>query len=213
MASMCRLVTGLVGSCTGWVGLIVATATNDWVHTCDHSMSMCMGMDEVGSRGLWAKCTISPVLSHCTSLSQVLTLPAYILTSRALMISACLLGLPALLLVLMSMPCVRLQNPSITKLNRSRIGGSLYLVMALFGIISTVWFPISAKGLMSFGFSLYAGWVGVALCLLGGIIILWCCGSNPSLSRGDSSFYYSRSRGVAMPRDQPANQPAKSALV
>lgn len=60
----------------------------------------------------------------------VLCVLAYIQTSRALMISACLLGLPALLLVIMSMPCVRLQNDTSTnKLNRSRIGGALYIVM------------------------------------------------------------------------------------
>lgn len=220
MAFMCRQTTGLLGSCTGWVGLIVATATNDWVRTCDYSVATCVRMDELGSRGLWAECTISPALYHCASLSQILSLPAYIQTSRALMISACLLGLPALLLVLMSMPCVRLPNDTSTnKLTRSRIGGALYIVMAVFGIISTVWFPIGAhstEGLMSFGFSLYSGWVGAGLCLLGGVIILCCYGSDPSLPSRDTSFYYSRSRGMAIPTDQPANQPAnhaKSALV
>lgn len=57
-------------------------------------------------------------------------LPAYVQTSRALMVCACLLGLPAMLLVLMSMPCIRLQNDSSTiRQRRSRVGGVLFLCM------------------------------------------------------------------------------------
>uniref|UniRef100_A0A3Q1EZJ8 Claudin n=2 Tax=Acanthochromis polyacanthus TaxID=80966 RepID=A0A3Q1EZJ8_9TELE len=213
---MCRQVAGGAASCVGWVGVIVATATNDWVRTCDYTVATCVRMDELGSRGLWAECVISPALYHCVALNQILSLPAYIQTSRALMILACLLGLPSLLLVLLSMRCVRLQNDSMeVKRRRARVGGVLYLIMAVCGIISTVWFPIGAhqaEGLMSFGFSLYAGWVGSALCLLGGSVILCCQGLDPGTPSRDNSFYYSRQRGTATPLDPPANH-AKSARV
>ncbi|XP_074549815.1 claudin-11b [Halichoeres trimaculatus] len=216
MALMCRQLTGSAASCAGWVGLIVATATNDWVRTCDYTVATCVRMEELGSRGLWAECVISPALYHCVALNQILTLPAYVQTSRALMICACLLGLPAMLLVLMSMPCVRLQNDtSAVKQRRARVGGILFLIMAVFGIISTVWFPIGSHqedGLMSFGFSLYAGWVGSALCLLGGAVILFCHSVDPGTPNRDNSFYYSRQRGTATPLDPPANH-AKSARV
>ncbi|KAM4605904.1 claudin-11b [Polymixia lowei] len=216
MAHMCRQITGSVASCAGWVGVIIATATNDWVRTCDYTVATCVRMDELGSRGLWAECVISPALYHCVALNQILTLPAYIQTSRALMICACLLGLPALLLVLMSMPCVRLMNDtSAIKQRRALVGGVLMLVMAMCGIVSTVWFPIGAhqdEGLMSFGFSLYAGWVGSALCFLGGSVILCCHGGDPATPRRENSFYYSRQGGMASPLDPPANH-AKSAHV
>ncbi|KAL7373911.1 hypothetical protein ABVT39_017474 [Epinephelus coioides] len=216
MAHMCRQITGSAASCAGWVGIIVATATNDWVRTCDYTVATCVRMDELGSRGLWAECVISPALYHCVALNQILTLPAYVQTSRALMICACLLGLPAMLLVLMSMPCVRLQNDnSAVKQRRARVGGILFIIMAVFGIISTVWFPIGVhqdEGLMSFGFSLYAGWVGTALCLLGGSVILCCYGTDPGTPSRDNSFYYSRQGGTATPLDPPANH-AKSARV
>lgn len=75
MALMCRQVTGSAASCAGWVGLIVATATNDWVRTCDYTVATCVRMDELGSRGLWAECVISPALYHCQALNQILTLP------------------------------------------------------------------------------------------------------------------------------------------
>ncbi|KAM9839383.1 claudin-11b [Aulostomus maculatus] len=216
MALMCRQIIGSTASCAGWVGLIVATATNDWVRTCDYTVATCVRMDELGSRGLWAECVISPSLYHCVALNQILTLPAYVQTSRALMVCACLLGLPAMLLVLMSMPCVRLQNDSSAiKLRRSRVGGVLILLMAVCGIVSTIWFPIGAhqsEGLMSFGFSLYAGWVGTGLGLLGGSIILCCHGSSAATPSRENSFYYSRQGGTAVPLDPPANH-AKSARV
>ncbi|XP_068603896.1 claudin-11-like [Brachionichthys hirsutus] len=214
MALMCRQITGGTASCAGWVGIIVATATNDWVRTCDYTMSTCIRMDELGSRGLWAECVISPALYHCVALNQILTLPAHIQASRALMVSACLLGLPAMLLVLMSMACIRLQSDSpAVKQRRARLGGVLFLVMAVCSMVSTIWFPIGthrAEGLMAFGFSLYAGWVGSALCLLGGFLILCCHGNDPGVLRRESSFFYSRGRSVT--RDPPANH-AKSARV
>lgn len=89
---------------------------------------------------------------------------------------------------------------------------------AALGIISTVWFPVGAyqdEGLMTFGFSLYAGWVGSGLCLLGGLMILFCHANLISgLSSRDPSFYYSR-RGVVDPHplDPPPANHAKTARV
>lgn len=46
------------------------------------------------------------------------------------MICASLLGLPGMLLVLMSMPCVRLQNDtSAIKQRRARVGGVFFIIM------------------------------------------------------------------------------------
>lgn len=76
---------------------------------------------------------LSLSLSPCLPVSPPVSLspispPAYVQTSRALMVCACLLGLPAVLLVLMSMPCIRLQNDSSTvRQRRSRVGGVLFL--------------------------------------------------------------------------------------
>uniref|UniRef100_A0A3P9KRM9 FCS-type domain-containing protein n=1 Tax=Oryzias latipes TaxID=8090 RepID=A0A3P9KRM9_ORYLA len=137
------------------------------------------------------------------------TLPAYILTSRALMICACMLGLPAMLLVLVSMNCMRLpnDNPTIKK-RRAQVGGFLFIIMAVFGTISTIWFPIGAHkehNIMSFGFSLYTGWAGCGLCLLAGIVILCFVIPVVGTMTRDNSFYYSRQGGTAVPLDQPTN--------
>ncbi|XP_053714738.1 claudin-11-like isoform X1 [Synchiropus splendidus] len=299
MAMMCRQIIGAGSSAAGWVGLIVATATNDWVRTCDFSVSTCVRLDELGSRGLWVECVNNPAMMHCVPLNPVLNLPgesssdpspeprvspptrararesacacvcvltkhcpcedslslrvrtpkylglglvpspgsgawgegdglersplrqtlvcvpAYMQTARALMVIACLLGLAAMLLVLLSLTCIRLQNDTaVIKHRRALAGGVLFLVMALCGIISTVWFPVGAHqsgGLMSFGFSLYAGWVGSALCLLGGLTLLLCRVIMAGPPDRDNSFYYSRQGGTAVPLDGPGH--GKSARV
>uniref|UniRef100_A0A8C2KDY6 Claudin n=1 Tax=Cyprinus carpio TaxID=7962 RepID=A0A8C2KDY6_CYPCA len=161
MANTCLQFTGFVMSFLGWIGLIIATATNEWVVTCKYNMNTCKKMDELEAKGLWADCVISTALYHCITLTQILELPAYIQTSRALMVTASILGLPAVALVLMSMSCINLgSEPESAKNKRSVLGGTIMLLTAFCGIVSTVWFPIGAhheRGLMSFGFSLYSG--------------------------------------------------------
>lgn len=75
MALMCRQIIGSGASSVGWVGLIVATATNDWVRTCDYSLAVCLRKDELLSKGLWAECIVSPALYHCAAREQILSLP------------------------------------------------------------------------------------------------------------------------------------------
>ena len=57
------------------MGILIATATNDWVVTCKYGMNTCKKMDELGAKGLWAECVISTALYHCISLTQILELP------------------------------------------------------------------------------------------------------------------------------------------
>ncbi|MBN3298535.1 claudin-11 [Amia ocellicauda] len=212
MANSCLQLCGFMMSCFGWIGIIVATATNEWVFTCKYGMATCKKMDELGAKGLWADCVVSTVLYHCIALNQILSLPAYIQTTRALMITASILGLPAVALVLMAMPCINLGNePESAKHKRAVLGGVLILLMALCGIVSTVWFPIGAHhetGLMSFGFSLYVGWVGSAFCLLGGSMISCCSGDSTQYT--ENRFYYSK-QGSTNPA--PSANHAKSAHV
>ncbi|MBN3326753.1 CLD11 protein, partial [Atractosteus spatula] len=212
MANTCLQFCGFVVSCLGWIGIIVATATNDWIFTCKYAVTTCKRMDELGSRGLWADCVISTALYHCIALTNIPSLPAYIQAARALMVGASILGLPAVALVLMAMPCINLGSEADSaKHKRAVLGGVLLLCMGLCGVVSTVWFPIGVHydvGLMSFGFSLYAGWVGSAFCLLGGLMI--SCSSGGSTQRTEERFYYSK-QGASNPN--PSSNHAKSAHV
>lgn len=218
MANSCLQLGGFLLTCLGWLGIVIATSTNDWVTMCKYGLNTCKKMDELGAKGLWADCVISTGLYHCVSLTQILDLPAYIQTARALMITGSILGVPGMGILLMSMPCINLGNePQGSKSKRLVIGGVLVLIVGFCGMVSTVWFPIGAhyeQGLMSFGFSLYCGWVGTIFLLLGGCIHT-CCSSDSSHSRSyqdNGRFYYSKQGSTAVPAAASANH-AKSAHV
>lgn len=219
MANSCVQLSGFLITCIGWLGIVIATATNDWVIMCKYGLNTCKKMDELEAKGPWADCVISTGLYHCIALTQILDLPAYIQTARALMITGSILGLPALGMILMSMPCISLgDEPQASKNKRIVLGGVLVLIVALCGLVSTVWFPIGAHqqhGLMSFGFSLYTGWVGSIFSLLGGCI-LTCCSSESSFSsrsyQENNRFYYAKQGGGNPPAAASTNH-AKSAHV
>ncbi|XP_061493291.1 claudin-11 [Rhineura floridana] len=192
MVATCLHLTGFVASFVGWIGMIVATSTNDWVVTCGYTITTCRKMDELGSKGLWADCVMATGLYHCKPLVDILILPGYVQACRALMIAASVLGLPAVFLLVTVLPCIRMgQEPGVAKYRRSQLGGILLILLALCGVVATIWFPVSAHRetmIMSFGYSLYTGWIGSALCLFGGSIIVCCSGDAQSF--GENRFYY-----------------------
>ncbi|XP_074547497.1 claudin-11-like [Halichoeres trimaculatus] len=131
MANSCLQMSGFLLSCLGWVGIVIATSTNDWVMMCKYGLNTCKKMDELGEKGPWADCVISTGIYHCYSLTQILELPAYIQTTRALMITGSILGLPAAIICLMSMPCINLGNePQSSKNKRTILGGVLIIIVA-----------------------------------------------------------------------------------
>ncbi|KAM6357301.1 claudin-11 [Alca torda] len=196
MVATCLHLAGFVCSFIGWIGVVVATATNDWVVTCGYTITTCRKMDELGSKGLWADCVMATGLYHCKPLVDILIrqvcVPRYVQACRALMIAASVLGLPAIFLLITVLPCIRMgHEPGAAKYRRSQLGGILIILLAMCGVVATIWFPVCAHRettIMSFGYSLYTGWIGSALCLFGGCVIVCCSGDAQTF--GENRFYY-----------------------
>ena len=90
----------------------------------------------------------------------------------------CVMSRPACPVHLMCDKCV--QSPS------------LPVSPALCAIVATIWFPVCAHReitIVSFGYSLYTGWIGAVMCLVGGCVIVCCSGDAQSF--GENRFYYS----------------------
>ncbi|POI35527.1 hypothetical protein CIB84_000722 [Bambusicola thoracicus] len=131
MVATCLHLAGFVCSFIGWIGVVVATATNDWVVTCGYTITTCRKMDELGSKGLWADCVMATGLYHCKPLVDILILPGYVQACRALMIAASVLGLPAIFLLITVLPCIRMgHEPGAAKYRRSQLGGILIILLA-----------------------------------------------------------------------------------
>lgn len=75
MANSCLQLGGFLVSCLGWLGVVIATSTNDWVNVCKYNLNTCKKMDQLEARGPWEECVISTGIYHCVSLSQILELP------------------------------------------------------------------------------------------------------------------------------------------
>uniref|UniRef100_A0A8D2Q164 Claudin n=1 Tax=Zosterops lateralis melanops TaxID=1220523 RepID=A0A8D2Q164_ZOSLA len=172
MVATCLHLAGFVCSFVGWIGVVVATATNDWVVTCGYTITTCRKMDELGSKGLWADCVMATGLYHCKPLVDILILPGET-------------HVPFF-------PCIRMgHEPGAAKYRRSQLGGILIILLAMCGVVATIWFPVCAHRettIMSFGYSLYTGWIGSALCLFGGCVIVCCSGDAQTF--GENRFYY-----------------------
>lgn len=65
---------------------------------------------------------------------------------------------------------------------------------------------------MSFGFSLYAGWVGSALCFFGSSMMICCSRGDSPTQNPENRYYYSKHSGVTN-SGPPINSHAKSAHV
>uniref|UniRef100_A0A2K5ZKR0 Claudin n=1 Tax=Mandrillus leucophaeus TaxID=9568 RepID=A0A2K5ZKR0_MANLE len=130
MVATCLQVVGFVTSFVGWIGVIVTTSTNDWVVTCGYTIPTCRKLDELGSKGLWADCVMATGLYHCKPLVDILILPGYVQACRALMIAASVLGLPAILLLLTVLPCIRMgHEPGVAKYRRAQLAGVLLILL------------------------------------------------------------------------------------
>ncbi|XP_062900846.1 claudin-11-like isoform X1 [Mobula hypostoma] len=196
MSSVCLHVMGFICSTLGWISLLIATGSKEWVQTCSMQASACQQFQSIKLRGLWTECYRSAEAYHCKTLSDILRIPAYLQASRALMITASILGLPAILLILMALPCMRLgaENRS-SKHKRSMLGAFLLILLAICSAVATIWFPVGvheAEYLFNFGYSLFLGWIGTGLCLFGGAVIACCTGPSPELPE---NRYYFASQG------------------
>ncbi|XP_059907691.1 claudin-11-like isoform X1 [Gadus macrocephalus] len=123
----CPQVGGFLMGCLGWLCILVATSTNNWVIMCKYGMNACKKSEESNIKGPWAECSVSSAHYECQPLTQILELPAYIHTTRALMITASTLALLAVVLLLMSLPCISLGEPPKAKSRRAVLGGLCFL--------------------------------------------------------------------------------------
>ncbi|CAL8303560.1 unnamed protein product [Boreogadus saida] len=215
----CPQIGGFLMGCLGWLCILVATSTNNWVIMCKYGMNACKKSEESKIKGPWAECSVSSAHYECQPLTQILELPAYIHTTRALMITASSLALLAVVLLLMSLPCISLGEPPKARSRRAVLGGLCFLLVGLCSAVSTVWFPIGVhreQDLRSFGYSLYVGWVGSVMTLLGGLLIVCCSFSSSSSPSGANAynhnndrFYYSK--GGHQPQQQPPPAAAAAA--
>ncbi|XP_077021858.1 claudin-7 [Tamandua tetradactyla] len=170
----------------GWVALLACTAIPQW------QMSTYAGENIITAqaqyKGLWMACvTQSTGLISCKMYESVLSLPAALQATRALMVVSLVLGFLAMLVATMGMKCTRCAGDD--KVKKARIamtGGIIFIVAGLAALIACSWYghkiitdfydpfvPVNSK--YEFGSAIFIGWAGSALVLLGGALLSCSC--------------------------------------
>ena len=68
-------VGGFLMGCPGWLCILVATSTNNWVIMCKYGTNACKKSEESNIKGPWAECSVSSAHYECQPLTLILELP------------------------------------------------------------------------------------------------------------------------------------------
>ncbi|XP_069473554.1 claudin-1 [Ambystoma mexicanum] len=198
MASAGLQMLGFALAFLGWVGFIVCTALPQW------KMSSYAGDTIVTAQaiyeGLWMSCVMqSTGQMQCKTFDSLLVLNSTLQATRALMISAIVVGLIAIFIAAMGMKCIKsFEDEKEKKAKVAIAGGVVFLIAGLAVLIATSWYgsviardfynvftPTNTK--YEFGYALFIGWASAVLALLGGGLL--CC----SCPRRETSYPPTRS--------------------
>ncbi|XP_060540361.1 claudin-15 isoform X2 [Pantherophis guttatus] len=123
---------------------------------------------------------------------------AYLQASRALMITALVLGFLAIMSSMLGLQCTKVaeNNPN-AKAKLAVIGGSLFILAGLCGMVTVSWYafnitrdffnPLFVGTKYEIGPALYLGWSASLLVIIGGCFLFSSCRNNPSQ---DNSYTY-----------------------
>lgn len=170
---------GLVVALVGWGALVVAVALPQWQTSSFAGDTIITAV--VTYQGLWMSCASqSTGQVQCKSYDSVLSLPAYLQATRALMVAAAVLGALAVALAVPGMECTKCgEDEPRRKAQIAGAGGTFFLLAGLLALIACSWYghrivtnfydssiPVNAK--YEFGVAIFVGWAGSVLALLGG---------------------------------------------
>ena len=65
---------GFLMGCAGWLCVLVATSTNNWVIMCKYGTATCKKSEESKIKGPWAECSVTAAHYECQPLTQILEL-------------------------------------------------------------------------------------------------------------------------------------------
>ncbi|XP_061550919.1 claudin-1 [Phycodurus eques] len=192
----------------GFIGSIASTVMVEW------KASSYAGDNIITAQalyeGLWKSCASqSTGQVQCKVYDSLLQLPAIVLGTRGLMLSAILLSLIAILLATVGMKCTTcLADQPEQKDKVALTGGIILIIAGLFGLVGTSWYahriaqdfynpftPTNSK--YEFGSALFVGWGAAILIMIGGGFM--CC-NCPKKGSGKAPRY---------PRSNPASNSGK----
>ncbi|MGH0123053.1 UNVERIFIED_CONTAM: hypothetical protein FKN15_047463 [Acipenser sinensis] len=184
-------ISGFILSVLGLVGVIAATAMDQWKIE-DRYYKLVTSI--YNYEGLWYSCVgETSGLVECRPYFTVLGLPGSFQAVRALMIVGIVLGVIGALISIFALKCIRMGNmEDAMKANMTLTSGILFVVGGVCGIAgvsvfanlivtnfmfttTTATMQGSLQPRYTFGPALFMGWVGGAVLVVGGIMMCVAC--------------------------------------
>uniref|UniRef100_K7EWY9 Claudin n=1 Tax=Pelodiscus sinensis TaxID=13735 RepID=K7EWY9_PELSI len=149
--------------------------------------------------GLWMNCVVqSTGQMQCKVYDSMLALPQDLQAARALVVIAIVLAVLGLLLALVGGKCTNCVEDASAKAKVTIVAGSIFIISGIMILIPVCW---SANNIIrdfynplvteaqkrELGASLYIGWAGSALLLIGGSLL--CCSCPPKSEKPYSANY------------------------
>ncbi|XP_061444161.1 claudin-15 isoform X2 [Rhineura floridana] len=141
---------------------------------------------------LWQSCaTDSTGVYNCWEFQSLLELPAYLQVSRALMISALVLGCLGVLCGMLGLQCTKVaeENPNV-KAKMAAVGGCMFILAGICGMVTVSWYasnitrdffnPLFVGTKYEIGPALYLGWSASLLVIIGGGCLFTSCRAHSS---------------------------------
>ncbi|XP_074056821.1 LOW QUALITY PROTEIN: claudin-6-like [Macrotis lagotis] len=220
MASAGLQILGMILSLLGWVASIVSCALPMWRIIAFIGNNIVVA--QVIWEGLWMTCVVqSTGQMQCKVYDSMLALPQDLQAARALTIITLLLDLVGLLVYLAGAKwttCIEDQEP---KARLVLTSGIIFIISAILLLIPLCWTAhmiirdfynpaVAEAQKQELGHSLYGGWAGAGLFLLGGGLL--CCTCPSGSSRGTSHYVvrYSASAPPAGGPRGPSEYPTKN---
>uniref|UniRef100_A0A8B9NPL9 Claudin 1 n=1 Tax=Apteryx owenii TaxID=8824 RepID=A0A8B9NPL9_APTOW len=145
--------------------------------------------------GLWMSCAMqSTGQIQCKVYDSLLKLESSLQATRALMVSAILLGLVAIFVAVTGMKCMKcMEDDQVKKMRMAVFGGAIFIIAGMAALVATSWYgnrvaqafynpstPVNSR--YEFGSALFVGWAAASLAMLGGAFL--CC----SCPRQETSY-------------------------
>lgn len=177
-------VVALLFCFVGWIMVSISLQDHYWKEsTQDGSVITSSTVYE----NLWMSCASdSTGVYDCRDFPSLFALPGYIQASRALMISAVVLGSFGIVTTLVGMQCTKVGGENYVLKGRiAGTGGMLFLLQGLCTMISVSWYafnitqeffdPFYPGTKYEIGEGLYIGWCSAMLAICGGLCLLCAC--------------------------------------
>ncbi|XP_043942527.1 claudin-4-like [Protopterus annectens] len=183
MASAGLQILGLALSVIGWIGAIACCAIPMWKVTAFIGQSIVTA--QTIWEGLWMNCVVqSTGQMQCKVYDSMLALPQDLQAARALTIVVIILAIIGIFAAIVGGNCTNCVDDENTKAKICIVAGILFVLSGVLLLIPVCWTAnvvirdfynqlVPEANKRELGTSLYIGWAGAALLLIGGGLL--CC--------------------------------------